>query len=227
MKAADTTVSAAFLSGLVEMISAPLSQLLEAEYREGVGLVTNILEEISIANRKFVENLPLEFVSTSPLSVKPNRRLVLFTCMDTRLVSFLEPAIGISRGEAKVIKNAGNSITSSFDSTIRSLIVAIFELDVEEILVIGHRNCGMAETNSRELISRMTERGIHMAAIKVVEEELEKWVDQFYHPEDNVEKVVARIRSSPFIPRDVPVHGLIFDPHTGEIKIVVNGYENL
>ena len=190
-------------------------------------ILQNILEEIRLANQKFVENLPQEFISSSPLSAKPNRRIALFTCMDTRLVSFLEPALGISRGEAKVIKNAGNSITSSFDSTIRSLIVAIFELGVQEILVIGHRNCGMGETNSRELIARMTARGVHPAAIKVVEEEMGKWVDQFYHPEDNVEKVVARIQGNPFIPRDVPVHGLIFDPHTGEIQVIVNGYENI
>jgi len=186
----------------------------------------NTLDQLLAANRKFVENLPLEFASPTPLSSKPNRRLALFTCMDTRLVSFLEPALGIRRGEAKVIKNAGNSITDSFDATIRSLIVAIFELDVKEILVIGHLNCGMAEANSEQLKTRMIDRGIHPAAIKVVEEELEKWLDQFHHPEDNVEKVAARIRSSPFIPRDVPVHGLIFDPHTGEIQVVVNGYES-
>lgn len=186
----------------------------------------NTLDQLLAANRGFMENLPAEFAGPTQLSSKPNRRLAIFTCMDTRLVSFLEPALGIRRGEAKVIKNAGNSITASFDSTIRSLIVAIFELDVKEILVIGHLNCGMAESNSHELMKRMIDRGIHPAAIKVVEDELEKWLDQFHHPEDNVEKVTARIRSSPFIPRDIPVHGLIFDPHTGEIRIIVNGYES-
>jgi len=145
--------------------------------------------------------------------------------MDTRLVEFLEPAMGIKRGEVKVIKNAGNSITGSFASTIRSLLVAIFELDVKEIMVIGHLDCGIAHTTSKELIQKMLSRGISLDAIQMVETELESWLDQFQNPIDNVKNVVHKICCNPLIPKDIPVHGLIFNPNNGAIEVVIDGYK--
>ena len=78
-----------------------------------------LLDTILQANRKFVQ--PNAF---PPLPKNPKKQLAIFTCMDTRLVDFLEPAMGIRRGEAKVIKNAGNTIIDPFGGVIRSLVVA-------------------------------------------------------------------------------------------------------
>ncbi|WP_227764651.1 beta-class carbonic anhydrase [Zhaonella formicivorans] len=187
----------------------------------------NILEKILEANRHFVENLPKEFAGSSheAISKIPSRQLAIFTCMDTRLVEFLEPAMGIKRGEAKVIKNAGNSVTGPFEATIRSLVVGIFELGVKEVMVVGHKDCGIANATAEGLIEKMLQRGISPDAIKMIEDELTAWLDQFHHPEDNVQKVVAKIRSNPLIPDDVPIHGLIFDPHSGKLEVLVNGYQ--
>ena len=184
----------------------------------------NILTEILAANKKFVSDLPDEFVHYNPSSI-PNRQLAIFTCMDTRLVDFLEPALGIKRGEAKVIKNAGNSVTGPFEATIRSLVLSIFELGVNEIVVIGHYDCGMAHASSQELIKKMLDRGISHDAIKMIDKELEHWLDNFHHPLDNVESVVYKIRTNPLIPKNIPVHGLMFNPHNGEIQVVVDGYK--
>lgn len=183
------------------------------------------LEQVLKANRSFVENLPQEYDDAEQTSKKPNKHLAIFTCMDTRLVDFLEPALGIKRGEAKVIKNAGNSVTGPFEATIRSLIVGIFELDVKEVMVIGHYDCGVAHSTSQGLVAKMLARGISPEALKMVEHELEAWIDAFHHPWDNVEHVVAKIRSNPLIPNDVPIHGLIFNPKNGEIEVVVDGYK--
>lgn len=184
----------------------------------------NKLEEILQANRNFVSHLPEAFVNYTEAGKIPKRHLAIFTCMDTRLVEFLEPAMGIKRGEVKVIKNAGNSVTGPFEATIRSLVVGIFELGVNEIIVIGHKDCGMSNTSSRTLIKKMLDRGISYEAIQMIEKELEDWVDHFHHPVDNVKMVVQKIRTNPLIPKDVPVHGLLFNPHTGELEVVVEGY---
>lgn len=185
----------------------------------------NTLEQVLEANRHFIDNLPKAFDDAAGTGKMPNRHLAIFTCMDTRLVDFLEPALGIKRGEAKVIKTAGNSVTGTFEATIRSLIVGIFELDVKEIMVIGHYDCGVAHSSSQGLVNKMLARGIVPEAIKMVEHELEQWIDTFHHPIDNVEHVVAKIRSNPLIPNDVPIHGLIFNPKNGEIEIIVDGYQ--
>ena len=185
-----------------------------------------LLEQILAVNQSFVQNVSEEFKQTAPKVGKfPKKKLAIFTCMDTRLVDFLEPALGIKREEAVVIKNAGNSITGSFEATIRSLVIAIFELDIKEIMVIGHEDCGVAHSTSQAIIEKMLRRGISHDAIKMVKEDFELWLDNFHRPHDNVRQVVEKIKNNPLIPPDIPVHGLIFEPHTGELAVLVNGYE--
>lgn len=199
----------------------------------------NTLAQVLAANELFVRSLPPSYCechtneegcrcgAANAVSKYPNRHLAIFTCMDTRLVDFLEPALGIERGQAKVIKNAGNTVTGPFNSTIRSLMVAIFELGIQEIMVIGHEDCGMSHSNSKDMIEKMLKRGIHTSAIKMIEDELERWLDQFHNPIQNVEKTVAAIRSNPLIPDDIPVHGLLFDPKSGKVNVIVDGYAML
>lgn len=185
----------------------------------------NVLDQILQANRQFVARLPTHFSRTTPKPSKlPRRELAVFTCMDTRLVDFLEPAVGIRREDAVVIKNAGNSVTGSFEASIRSLLLAIFELGVKEILVIGHEDCGAACTDPAGLTAKMLARGISPDAIKMIERKLSAWLDDIQHPEANVAQVVARIRANPLIPAEIPIHGLLFDPHGGKIRIIVDGY---
>ncbi len=183
-----------------------------------------ILDEVLSVNRQFVQN-PLSQYRQAVTGKIPRKKLAIFTCMDTRLVDFLEPAMGIKREDAIVIKNAGNSVTGNFEATIRSLVIAIYELGIREIMVIGHEDCGVAHSTADQVIRKMLQRGISPDAIKLVREELESWLDHFHRPHDNVRQVVQKIKDNPFIPCDVPVHGLIFEPLTGEISLLVNGYE--
>lgn len=187
-----------------------------------------LIDDILQANEEFCENPPVDYTMEDHKKSKlPQKQLAIITCMDTRLVNFLEPAIGISRGESKVIKTAGNCVTGVFDGTIRSLLVCIYELGVQEILVIGHHECGMEKTTAEGLEKSMLNRGIAPEAIHMVRKELEEWADEFHHPEQNVEDTVDAIRMNPLIPKDVPVHGLIFHPRTGKLDLLVNGYERM
>jgi carbonic anhydrase len=178
------------------------------------------LESIIAANRKFVR--PNAF---PPLPKSPKKQLAIFTCMDTRLVDFLEPAMGLVRGEAKVIKNAGNIIVDpTGGGVIRSLVAGIFMLGVEEVYVIGHRDCGMAALDADAVKQYMIDRGISPDVIDSHVPDLKQWLGIFSHPIENVERVVQIIRHNPLIPRDVPIHGLLFCPNDGHLDIVVNGY---
>ena len=181
-----------------------------------------LLDEVTYANEKFMAHLPEDFTAISKL---PQRQLAIITCMDTRLVDFLEPALGIRRGEAKIIKTAGNSITGDFSDIIRSLLVCVYELGVKEIMVIGHHECGMAHATSDELIKAMLDMGVPETAITKVKDELIHWVDNFHHPVENVKDAVKKIHANPLIADSIPVHGLIFHPDTGKVDIVVNGYK--
>jgi carbonic anhydrase len=191
--------------------------------------MSTILDQVLAANKEFVKRWQKKKadLNVPKVSKIPSKELAIFTCMDTRLVDFLEGAMGISRGEAKVIKNAGNTVTHPFGVVIRSLVMAIFALGVKEIIVIGHLDCGMATATAEDLKEKMIARGVSPDAVKLIEGALSNWVDTFHHPIENVADVVKTIRENPLIPKDVPVHGLIFDPDDGHLELIVNGYENL
>lgn len=177
-----------------------------------------ILEEILSHNARFVAE------RERPISKSPARGIALFTCMDTRLVDFLEDAMGLRRGDAKVIKNAGNTLIDPLGGVIRSLVVAIFALGCDEIYVIGHRDCGMAQIDEDALEQRMIERGISPETLASLQPGLREWLGAFHNPYGNVRKVVDMIRKSPLIPDDVPVHGLMFDPNSGRLELLEPGY---
>ena len=82
----------------------------------------------------------------------------------------------------------------------------------------------MATATSKELIDTMIKRGIDGKAIDKIKDELSQWIDTFHNPKENVEKSVASIHENPLIPNDIPVHGLIINPDTGKVDVVVNGY---
>ena len=178
-----------------------------------------LLDNILGVNKKFVR--PGAF---PPLPKNPKKQFAIFTCMDTRLVDFLEPAMGIKRGDAKIIKNAGNTLVDPNGGVIRSLVAAVFMLGVEEIFVIGHKDCGMSTVDAVKLKEMMVARGIDPAAIDTLVPDLGQWLGAFACPEENVARVAEVIRASPLIPKDVPVHGLIFCPNDGQLEVVVRGY---
>lgn len=180
----------------------------------------NLLDDILNHNKQFTR--PNAF---PPLSKSPRRQLGIFTCMDTRLVDFLEPAMGLKRGDAKIIKNAGNTIIDPYQGgVIRSLVVAVYELGVEEIIVIGHEDCGMSSVDGDGLRRKMLARGVAPEEIDRLIPDMTTWVGAFSHPRENVERVVQILRDNPLLPKDVPVHGLLFCPNDGHLDLVTSGY---
>ena len=76
------------------------------------------------------------------------------------LTELLPAALGIKNGDVKMIKNAGGIISHPFGSVIRSLMVAIYELGVKEVMVIAHSDCGACHMSSAQMIEHMKARGI-------------------------------------------------------------------
>ncbi|XRP97209.1 beta-class carbonic anhydrase [Methanocaldococcus sp. 16A] len=144
-------------------------------------------------------------------NAKPKKKLAVVTCMDARLVNFLSEKLGIKRGDAKVIKNAGNIVT---DDVIRSLVVAIYCLGVEKVLVVGHTDCGMKSIDVEEIKKKMIERGANPYFIP----NLKCWLGKIDDEEKNVIEGVNIIKNHPAIPKDITVEGYLIDIETGELK---------
>src|SRR6201984_3777087 len=72
------------------------------------------------------------------LPLPPARKVAVVACMDARLD--VGRALGLSEGDAHVIRNAGGVVT---DDAIRSLAISQRLLGTEEIILIHHTDFGM------------------------------------------------------------------------------------
>lgn len=184
----------------------------------------SLLDEVLKANEAYVADIIKEYGEAGMPSPKtPQRHIAILTCMDTRLVDLLERTMGINRGDANVIRVAGNCITDVFSDVIRSLVVSIYELGAKEIFIVGHEDCGMEKTCPEELSKRMIDRGISPEAITMIRCEMDRWAKNFCHSEQNVIKAVAQLRQNPLIPNDVKIHGLMLNPYTSKLTLLVDG----
>src|ERR1700722_14212791 len=117
----------------------------------------SILPDILSFNAQFVQRREYEQFLTDGF---PDKKLVVLTCMDTRLVELLPRAMNLRNGDAKVIKNAGAIVSHPFGSVMRSLLVAIYELKAEEVAVVGHYGCGMTGLSCARVLDKAVARGV-------------------------------------------------------------------
>ncbi|AZN41998.1 beta-class carbonic anhydrase [Paenibacillus albus] len=187
----------------------------------------NNIKEILAYNEQFVENREYEKYITSRF---PEKKMVIVTCMDTRLIELLPKALNLKNGDAKIIKNAGAIVTQPFGNIMRSILIAVYELGAEEVVVIGHHGCGMTGLNPDVVIKHMLENGgVKDETIRTLSNSgmhLERWLTGFDNVQDSVERSVGIIKNHPLLPVNTPVHGLIIDPETGKLDLIVDGNEN-
>ena len=173
-------------------------------------------------NKQFVATKAYEKYQTSKY---PDKKIAIVTCLDTRLVELLPAALGIKNGDVKIIKNAGGTITNPFDSTVRSLLVAIYELGVNEVMIIGHTSCGVQGMDSQEMLHLMRQRGIdeeHISLMKHCGIDLDSWLHGFDDTQAAVLETVDLVKNHPLIPHDIIVRGYIMDSETGELRPIDN-----
>ena len=185
------------------------------------------LNEILNFNKSFVDFKMYEpFITTK----FPDKRIVVLSCMDTRLVELLPKAMNLRNGDVKIVKSAGAIVNHPFGGIMRSLLVAVYELKAEEVYIVGHYDCGMSAIDPDIMLGHMKERGIAQETIDLVTYsgvDLREWLRGFGDVKTSVNKSVDLVRSHPLMPKGVPVHGLVIDPGTGRLDLVTDGNEVL
>ena len=177
-----------------------------------------MIDQILAYNARFVAEKGYEPYVTDKF---PAKKLAVLTCMDTRLTELLPKALGLRNGDAKVIKNAGGLILSETDSAIRSLLVGIYELGVQEVMVVHHSTCGACHMSYGEFTPHMLERGISEEVLAEWESKgIATWLEGFHDTEASVRKTVAAVVNHPLVPKDVVVRGFIIDSVTGALTEV-------
>ena len=181
-----------------------------------------MIDQIIVFNKGFVERKDYEQYVTDKF---PDKRLAVLSCMDTRLTELLPAALGLKNGDAKIIKNAGGLVISPFDSAMRSLIVAIYELGVQEIMVVAHSNCGACHMSYDHFHHEMLARGVSDETLNTIRHcgiDLDAWLEGFKDTPESVRKTVGTIKTHPLVPNDIVVRGFIIDSVTGALEEIVD-----
>ena len=140
------------------------------------------------------------------LPMPPGKKLAVLACMDARLNVY--GMLGLSEGDAHVIRNAGGVVT---DDEIRSLAISQRLLGTEEIILIHHTDCGMLTFTDDDFKKSIREE----TGIKP------EWAAEAFSDLDtDVRQSIARIKASPFIPKKDSVRGFVYEVESGRLREV-------
>ncbi len=159
------------------------------------------IDELLGNNRAFAELLP-----DRHLDVRPSRGLAIVTCMDSRLDVFA--ALGLSDGEAHVLRNAGGVVT---DDVIRSLAISQRKLGTREVMLIHHTDCGMQKLSDDGFRAELEEAtGVAPSFA----------IESFADADADVRQSLLRVRRSAFLPHRDRVRGFVYDVDSRRLREV-------
>ena len=161
------------------------------------------IDETLQANQGYAQNF-----AYSHLSSPPTRKVAVLACMDARLT--IEPMLGLTTGEAHIIRNAGGIVT---EDALRSLIISHHLLGTQEIMIINHTDCGMLSFQDEDLKRQLQ----HQTGAAVVAPAA---FHAFTDPQQNVREQIQKIKSHPWLPTDLPVRGFVYDVKSGQLHEV-------
>lgn len=160
----------------------------------------SVIDEVLKANEGYARGFNLDH-----LPMPPARRLAVIACMDARLT--VEEILGLRTGDAHIIRNAGGIAT---EDAVRSLIISHHLLGTREFLIINHTDCGMLTFRDEDLLARLR-RETGVSAV------VPAHFHAFGNLEENVRVQIGRVRSHPWVPKEIPVRGFLYDVKAGRL----------
>jgi len=159
-------------------------------------------DQLFAANAEFAKNF-----KSQDLTGEAKKGLAIVTCMDSRI----DPLriIGMSAGDAKILRNAGARVT---EDVLRTLILATTLLNVSRVLVMPHTDCRMASGTEEQIHATILEKsGIDTRSVEIrtVSNQLSA-----------LKSDLVRIKQFPLLPKNIEIVGAIYNVKTGELKRV-------
>ena len=163
----------------------------------------SIIDETLAANRNYAKDY------YPALGKRPAPKLAVVTCMDPRL-SDLAGILGLPQGDLDVIRTGGPAVT---EDVLGELVVSTRVLGTTEILLLNHTGCGFTTFTDDELNAKLTTStgDASPAPMRFF---------SYKDPEENTREQIKKVRSHPWIAKDIPVRGFIFDVETGLLREV-------
>jgi len=143
------------------------------------------------------------------MGAHPAPKIAVVTCMDPRL-SDLPGILGLPQADIDVIRTGGPAVT---EDVLGELVVSTRVLGSKEIMLLNHTGCGFTTFTDGELNAKLT-------ALTGDASPSPMRLFSFKDPEENTREQIRKVRSHPWIAKEVPVRGFIFDVETGLIREV-------
>ena len=143
------------------------------------------------------------------LAGRPTPTLAVVTCMDPRL-SDLPAILGLPHADMDVIRTAGPAVT---DEVLGELVASTRVIGTKEIMLLNHTGCGFTTFTDEEL----------NASLSATTGDKSPAPMQFFSyrdPEQHTQEQIRKVRSHPWIAKEVPVRGFVFNMETGLLKEV-------
>jgi len=166
-------------------------------------LMMSIIDKALEANRNYAKNY------NPTLGKRPTPKIAVVTCMDPRL-SDLPGILGLPHADLDVIRTGGPAVT---EDVLGELVVSTRVLGTTEILLLNHTGCGFTTFTDDELNAKL-------AASTGDASPAPMRFFSYSDPEQNTQEQIKKVRSHPWIAKEVPVRGFIFDVETGLLREV-------
>src|ERR1700723_678623 len=163
----------------------------------------SLIDKALVANRNYAKTY-------NPTQGKrPAPKIAVVTCMDPRL-SDLPGILGLPQGDLDVIRTGGPAVT---EDVLGELVVSTRVLGTTEILLLNHTGCGFTTFTDAELNAKLSAFAGDASPAPMR-------FFSFKDPEQHTREQIDKVRSHPWISKDVPVRGFVFDMETGLLKEV-------
>jgi len=163
----------------------------------------SIIDHALKANRKYATR------HDPKLGQRPAPKIAVVTCMDPRL-SNLPEILGLPHADIDVIRTGGPAVT---EDVLGELVVSTRVLGTTEIMLLNHSGCGFTTFTDEELNSRL-------ASLTGDSSPSPMRFFSYKDPVENAREQIKMVRSHPWIAKEIPVRGFVFDMHTGLLSEV-------
>jgi carbonic anhydrase len=166
----------------------------------------SLIDKAVTANREYAKH------PDPKLADRPRPRLAVVTCMDPRL-SDLPAILGLPHAELDVIRTAGPAVT---DEVLGELVASNRVIGTTEIMLLNHTGCGFTTFTDEELNAKLTKATGNSSPAPMR-------FFSFNDPEQHTREQMEKVRSHPWIDKEVPVRGFVLNMETGLLKEIDAG----
>jgi carbonic anhydrase len=163
----------------------------------------SIIDKALEANQTYAKNYDRK------LGGRPTPKIAVVTCMDPRL-SDLPEILGLPHADLDVIRTGGPAVT---EDVLGELVVSNRIIGTTEIMLLNHTGCGFTTFTDDELNARLSASSGDASPAPMR-------FFSYKDPEQHTREQIEKVRSHPWIAKEVPVRGFVFDVETGLIREV-------